>query len=165
MKAHYKTADGRIVFEVNGDTPKVVFEQIAAIQDLFECETECGVCHDKEAGIRFVKRDAETHDGKKVKYYELRCRKCFARFQFGQAQEGGGLFPKRKDKDGKPLPNRGWEKYERPQRAAANGQTKPAEQANLPGARTTQPAAAPQGRRYEPEEYSGPGITDDDVPF
>lgn len=158
MKAHYKTADGRIVFEVNGETPKAVFEQIAGVQELFEAEPVCGACRSSEGkGIRYQVRHAEK-DGRQFKYYELRCLQCFARFQFGQASEGGGLFPKRKDKDGKPLPNRGWEKYERrpqPDTKAAAG---------APAGRAASAPARPSGE-YQDPYGDGPGVTDDDVPF
>lgn len=165
MKAHYKTADGRIVFEVNGENPKALFEQIAGVQGLFEAETECGVCRGMKdgqphgKGIRFTCRS----DNEGNKYYGLLCLNCFAEFHFGQHRTGGGLFPKRK-KEGEGgklenLPNRGWAKFERQK---PNG---PATQPPLAGSRAEQPRTASAPRQYEPPEHSGPGITDDDVPF
>lgn len=123
MEANYKTADGRIIFKVNGETPKALFAEIAAIQDLFEAEIACGVCGG--VVIRYQVRNVEK-DGKKYKYHELVCRnhECRARFGFGQAMEGGGLFPKRKDADGNWLPNRGWEKYERAEQQSAPQQSR-----------------------------------------
>ena len=41
-------------------------------------------------------------------FYEARCADCSARLQFGQRRDGGGLFPKRKDKQGNVLPDGGW---------------------------------------------------------
>ena len=144
MKAHYKTADGRIQFEVSADLPKQIFEQIAAVQELFEADTECGLCHGKEGkGLRFVVREVDDN-----KYYELRCLQCFARLQFGQNKKGGGLFAKRKDKEGNRLEHRGWEKWER-----------------KPAATSTASAQPTTGRSYEPDPAYTGGITDDDVPF
>ena len=160
MKAHYKTADGRIVFECNGETPKALFEQIAGVQGLFESETECGVCrglkdgqpHGK--GIRYTCRS--DNDGNK--YYGLLCLHCFAEFHFGQYRTGGGLFPKRKDAELKPLPHRGWAKFERKPKvdgaAAGSGPQAVPAKAGAP--------ATPTGEYYDPY---GAGITDDDVPF
>lgn len=111
MKAHYKTANGRITFEVQGDTPKVLFAEIAHLQEVFEVESTCGCCQGVD--IRFQLREVD-----KYKFYELQCQRsdCRARFSFGQSKEGGALFPKRKGEDGKYLPNRGWVKYQPKQR-------------------------------------------------
>lgn len=114
MKAHYKTANGRMTFEVEGEDPKTLFKKLAGVQELFDAEKTCGVCGSGD--IRLQHRTVDEYD-----FYELRCAgsdqkgyACGARFQFGQAKKGGGLFPKRKDEDGKWLPNRGWERYQAP---------------------------------------------------
>lgn len=109
MKAHYKTANGRLTFEVQGESAKELFSQVATLQEVFEAESVCGVCQGQD--LRFQMREVDD-----FKFYELVCRKpgCFARFSFGQAKKGGGLFPKRKDSDGNWLPNHGWEKYVKP---------------------------------------------------
>ena len=114
MEAQLKTADGRLVFKVTGETPKALFKEIAGLQEVFEAESSCGCCNG--TAIRFQARQVEDFD-----FYELVCRnnECRARFQFGQAKKGGGLFPKRKDDDGNWLPNRGWEKYVKPGNAAS----------------------------------------------
>ena len=103
MKAHFRTADGRITFEVEGEGQKGLFQQIATLQEVFEAEQACGCCNSKR--IRFQHRKSGKFD-----FFEMTCNECRARFEFGQAQEGGTLFPKR-TKDGKPLPNGGWSKY------------------------------------------------------
>jgi hypothetical protein len=107
MKAHYRTANGRLTFEVQGETVKNVFREISLVQEVFDAESECGCCKGKD--IRFQSRQVDDYD-----FYELSCGnvECRARFAFGQAKKGGGLFPKRKDEDGKWLPNHGWSKYE-----------------------------------------------------
>ena len=104
MKAHYRTANGRITFEVQAETVKALFKEIAGIQEVFDADTDCGCC--KSSAIHFQARQVDNYD-----FYELVCLDCRARFQFGQAKKGGALFPKRKDEDGKLLPNRGWSKF------------------------------------------------------
>jgi hypothetical protein len=110
MKATYKTANGRLMFEVTGETAKEVFARVADLQEIFEADSRCGCCNG--ADLR-LKHRVVAKGTKKFDYYELECgnSKCRARFAFGQLTEGGGLFPKRKDKEGNWLPNRGWGKY------------------------------------------------------
>jgi hypothetical protein len=59
-------------------------------------------------------RHAESRDGKECDYFELQCANldCGARLCFGQHQVGNTLFAKRKDGEGNPLPNRGWNVYQ-----------------------------------------------------
>ncbi len=134
MKAHYRVSSGRITFEVEGENPKVLFRELAAIQEVFDAETQCGVCHG--TAIRLQARKVDDFD-----FYELLCmnQECRARFQFGQAKKGGGLFPKRKDEDGHWLPNGGWSRYE-PQGTAEP--VKPTVAPPKPGPRSV---AAPPG--------------------
>jgi hypothetical protein len=112
VEANYKTADGRIVFKVAGESPKVLFKEIAAIQDLFEAESSCGCCDG--TNLRFQLRTAGERG--EFDYYELVCKNtdCRARFSFGQSKDQKSLFPKRKDDQGAYLPNRGWSRYQRP---------------------------------------------------
>jgi hypothetical protein len=109
VKCHYKTANNRITFEIEGGNQKAVFQGIADVQDVFETEDKCGLCN--STALRFRVRSV-TKDGKQYKYFELVCSNCWARFDFGQNQVGETLFPKRQDKDGNYLPNRGWYKYQ-----------------------------------------------------
>lgn len=111
MEAQYKTRNGRMVVKVEAEDQKTIFKQIAAVQEVFEAETDCGLC--KSQDIRFRVRSVDDNE-----YFELTCTNCNARFEFGQHRKGGSLFPKRRDESGKYLPNRGWSKYEAP----ANGQ-------------------------------------------
>jgi hypothetical protein len=110
MECQYKTQDGRLVFKIAGDSPKKIFSEIAAIQDLFEAETSCGICG--HTVLKMQHRKVESK-GKTFDYYELVCRNpdCRARLSFGQAMVGEGLFPKRKGDDDQYLPNRGWQRY------------------------------------------------------
>jgi hypothetical protein len=112
MKAHYRTPNGRLVFEVEGAQAKDIFERISHLQDIFESEMICGCCGG--GAIRMVCRRADSN-----KYYELKCLDCSAQFSFGQLRQGGDLFPRRRDKDGNALPDHGWSKWEKPKPQAA----------------------------------------------
>jgi hypothetical protein len=110
-KCHYRTANGRLVFEISGGSMKDIFEGIAAVQEVFEADTSCGCCGSQDISFRV----RESSKGNKTfKYYELRCNQphCRARFSFGQNQDMKNLFPKRTDENGDWLPNRGWYKYQ-----------------------------------------------------
>lgn len=105
MKVRYTSGNGQLVFDVEAETAKALFSQLGSIQELFEAETECGLCQSKD--IRYSARVVEEFD-----FYELACRSCRAQFRFGQKKKGGELFPKRKDDDGNWLPNGGWSRWE-----------------------------------------------------
>jgi hypothetical protein len=109
VEAQYKTANGRIVFKIEGGNQKAIFEGIANLQEVFESEDKCGLCG--YTAIRFRVREV-TKGSKTYKYFELTCPSCYGRFDFGQAQVGETLFPKRKDENGNWLPSRGWYKYQ-----------------------------------------------------
>lgn len=102
MKAHYKTRDGRITFEVSGETTKDVFREIAKVQSTFEADWACGLC--QSANIKFQTRVT----GDESEWFELQC-ECGARLQFGQHKKGGSLYVKRERND----PHRGWAKWDR----------------------------------------------------
>jgi hypothetical protein len=106
MKITYKSKNGRLVAEVQGETQKDVFQQIASFQEVFE-ETACGACSGED--LRFVVRRNAADDD----FFELHCQnpKCRARLAFGQHKKGGSLFPSRKDKDGKYLDKGGWTRW------------------------------------------------------
>ncbi len=105
MKARYTTANGRIMFDIDAQGAKAIFEAIAALQELFE-EPDCGCCKSK----RIV---CNVRDSGEYRYYTLRCVDCSAQLDFGQKRDGGSLFIKRSDKDRNPMPNRGWYIYKR----------------------------------------------------
>lgn len=102
MKLNYKVSE-KLSFELEGAGQKEIFKELSAIQEIFG-EEYCGLC--KSHNIRYVVRNVDGND-----YYELRCSDCGAVLAFGQHKKGGTLFPRRKDDDGKWLPNRGWHKY------------------------------------------------------
>jgi hypothetical protein len=99
LKAHLRTKTGLITFEVEAANQKELFEQIADVQEVFDAETECRLCHSKT--IRFQVRTVDDN-----KYYEMVC-DCGGQFSFGQNKKGNTLFPKR-DKG-----THGWTKYEK----------------------------------------------------
>jgi hypothetical protein len=102
MKLNYKVSD-KLSFELEGEGQKEIFKELASIQEIFG-EESCGLC--KSRNLRYVVRNVDGND-----YYELRCADCGAILAFGQHKKGGTLFPRRKDDEGKWLPNRGWHKY------------------------------------------------------
>jgi hypothetical protein len=119
MKIQAKISE-KIVAEIEGKDHKEIFEQLAGLQELFsdfnKCE-KCG-CSDIQLLVR------SDNDGNK--YYEMQCKKCWAKLSFGQnkGEKNGTLYPRRyetKDKNcmgGKleakaVLPNRGWLRYNR----------------------------------------------------
>jgi hypothetical protein len=102
---------GGITFEVEGD-PKEIFTQLAAVQDVFgAAATGCGGC-----GCPDVYPVVREYDGNT--YYEMRCTQCRCKLSFGQKRDGGGLFIRRKNKDGDWLPNNGWEDWKATQQAS-----------------------------------------------
>jgi hypothetical protein len=101
MKVSYNIDKLSVEFEA--DTVREVWNQLAVFQEVFG-ETACAKC--KSSDLRFVVRE---NDGNH--YYELRCNDCGAKLAFGANKKGGGLFPKRKDSEGKWLPDKGWQKW------------------------------------------------------
>jgi hypothetical protein len=103
--------------EIQAESIKDTFYELAAVSEAFG-EAECGAC--KNPDVRFVVRTVNSK-GKTYKYPELRCNSCFAKLAYGEEDNKDGvLYPKRMETDdqgkstGKPLPNRGWVKYEKP---------------------------------------------------
>lgn len=105
MKVTCKT--GRLSVEVEGQNQKEVFKGLAVFEEVFS-EQKCGNCNSED--VKFVVRTVMSGN-KKFDFYEVQCKKCFCRLSFGQHTEGNTLFPKRKDEDGKPIPNHGWVKF------------------------------------------------------
>jgi hypothetical protein len=108
MKAHYKTRNGRMTFEVEGDI-KGIFRAVSELQEVFEPDEQCEACQGKDFHYRC--RTVEDND-----YYEIVCAHCTATLSLGQTKKGS-LFPKRKDGDGNRLQNRGWKVWEGKQAA------------------------------------------------
>jgi len=116
MKIQVKVAP-RVFVEATGDSHTAIFEQAAALQEVFGTFSFCKRCRGED--LRFVVRT----DQAKHTYYELHCQKpeCRARLAFGQndGEKKGSLYPRRKEtekqsvmkgkvKAGEYLPNDGW---------------------------------------------------------
>lgn len=108
MKVNYKSKNGRLVVELEAESQKGLWAQLAAFQETFE-ESVCGKCGSDD--LKYVVR--KTTDGKKeYDYHELRCNKCGAKLAFGVLNDDSGrLFPKRKDEEGKVRGKWGWVKW------------------------------------------------------
>jgi DNA-directed RNA polymerase subunit RPC12/RpoP len=119
MKVNYKSKNGRLACEFEGQGHLDVWKQIASFQEVFE-EEKCGKCGSDH--LRYVVRVAK--DGKKeYEYPELRCQKCGAKLSFGTMNDGiKSLFPIRFERDGTeykrdandkliPIGTNGWKKY------------------------------------------------------
>jgi hypothetical protein len=89
-----------MLFEFEAETAKELFRQLAEVQSIFEADKSCGRCD--KSNLQFRVRAVEDGD-----YYELVCLECLATLRFGQPRKGG-LWPKRKDKEGNILSHRGW---------------------------------------------------------
>lgn len=105
MKAHIKTANGRLTLEIEANTQKELFEGIADFQEVFEADVTCGCCNSTQ--LLFQARQPKDY-----KFYEMRCVACGAELHFGQSTDGKTLFPQRKAENGVMLPNRGWRKFQ-----------------------------------------------------
>ena len=104
MKINYTTKNQRLNVEINTDSIKDAFKELAIFQEVFD-ETNCQLC--KNDDLQFVVRTVDNND-----YYELRCKSCFAKLAFGQHKSGGSLFPKRKLASGEfDKENKGWHKW------------------------------------------------------
>lgn len=110
MKLQYTTQDGRFTVEVEGKTQTEVFKQLAEFQEVFEVGP-CVRGKKISTKLKFQVREVEGNE-----YFEIVCTDedsdlRNAKLAFGQHKKGGTLFPRRKDADGKWLPNNGWVKY------------------------------------------------------
>jgi RNase P subunit RPR2 len=105
MELSYTTKNGKITVKFEAKEQKDMFAQIAEFQEVFE-EVACGKC--KSENLKFVVRK----DDEENEYYELRCLDCGAKLEFGVNKKGGTIYPKRKDKEGKYLPDKGWVKWD-----------------------------------------------------
>lgn len=122
MQVSYTTANGRLTVILEGETQTDIFEKLAQFQEVFEnttCTKKVNGQFKSSDDVKFVVRKATDEKGKKeYKYFELHCTSKDpdlrgARLSFGQHQEGGTMFPKRKNDKGEWLPDNGWCKYDK----------------------------------------------------
>lgn len=100
MKLNY--TKGQFSVEFDADTQKDMFSQIASFQEVFG-EEKCGKCGCTD--LKYMMRTIDDNE-----FYELKCQSqtCGARLAYGANKKGGGLFPKKRDENKKPIPNDGW---------------------------------------------------------
>ncbi len=104
MKINYTTNNKRLNVEIATDSVKDTFKKLAEFQEVFD-ESCCGLCQNQD--LQFVVRTVDGND-----YYELKCKKCFAKLAYGQHKAGGSLFPKRKLSDGTyDKESKGWHRW------------------------------------------------------
>lgn len=96
MKVKYRPND-RLEFEIEGTQQKELFEKLGELDEIFG-EAVCGNCEDENLAFRVRKVTPKEgkNKGKTFAYYELVCRDCGHFLAFGQHQQNGTLFPKRK---------------------------------------------------------------------
>lgn len=106
MKVEYTILNGKLKVQVEASTVREVWKELANIDEVFNVD-KCGACGGND--LKFVVRTVDEND-----YYEIKCQntKCLCRLQFGANKKGGGLFPKRKDAEGKTIGKYGWAKWE-----------------------------------------------------
>lgn len=96
--------------EVVAENPRDAFAALAQYQEVLS-ETACGLCGNTD--IHPNHRQVDGND-----YYEWTCPKCRARLALGCNKVGGGLFPKRWDKESRQeIGKNGWVKFQRNQQA------------------------------------------------
>ena len=104
FEAHVKSRTGRLLVKVEAPTIKALIAAISEAQEIFDGDTNCGACQSAEIQYR-------TRQADKYTFYEQLCRKCGAVLSYGQKQEGGGLWPKRRHESGELFESRGWVKF------------------------------------------------------
>lgn len=101
MKVSYKSGD--VTLEVEGKDTKDCFTQLAGAVEIFG-NGSCLACDSHN-----IRPHVRSYDGNT--YYSMTCVDCGASLNFGQRKVDGGLYPRRKDKDGKWIGQGGWAKY------------------------------------------------------
>jgi hypothetical protein len=107
---------GGVTVTAEGDA-KECFTELASAAEVFGNQA-CGAC-----GSELIVPSVREVDGNT--YYEMRCQSCGSVLGFGQRKIDGRLYPRRKDKDGNWLENRGWQKFSRKNTVAASSDDNP----------------------------------------
>tara|TARA_Y100000034_G_scaffold136729_1_gene215273 strand:- start:1650 stop:1994 length:345 start_codon:yes stop_codon:yes gene_type:complete len=103
MEITYTSNNGRLTLHASGNA-REVFEQLAEFDEVFNQSTCAATGSDN---VSFRVRQVEGN-----KYYEIVANETGHKLSFGQTREGQKLFPRRKDKDGNWLADKGWVKWE-----------------------------------------------------
>jgi len=109
-----------ISVDVEGTDDKALFKGIAQAQNHeFWADSCCGKCGCED--VKYQVRTVNT-DGEENEFFEIVCKKCYAKLSFGHAK-AGGMYAKRlevgakgkaiKDEHDKgiKLPNKGWLRF------------------------------------------------------
>ena len=99
IELQYRTADGRMVFKIQAESQKEVFQKLYEVQSVFEADALCGLCQSPR-----IQCQVRTIDDNK--YYSLICAHCGAELHFGQHKKGATLFAKKSG------PANGWKRYQ-----------------------------------------------------
>ncbi len=114
MSAKVRIMVGKAWVEVDAASPKEAIKAISPYYEIFG-ERTCGCCGSEDIGVNH--RTAQSYD-----YYSVKCYACGASLGFGQHQEGGTLFPKRKTEDGEwDTARRGWYKWQERKQSSGEG--------------------------------------------
>jgi hypothetical protein len=154
MKLTYSNPTSRITIEAEVPDAKNAFETVAEVQELFDEQT-CGACQSTD-----IRCDVRTAQG--FRFFQLKCRACSARLDFGQHQEGGTLFAKRRNEDGSAKPHNGWYVYQ-PEVSRSTSPTPPAVNA-LDTALAAIAAAKDAGTLHQIGEQIGKDIAAGRIP-
>ena len=101
---------GGMTVTAEGDS-KECFTELASAAEVFG-QHVCGACGSEQTVPVVRELDGNT-------YYEMKCNSCGCTLGFGQTKVGGRLFPRRKDKAGNWLANRGWADFRNKSQQAA----------------------------------------------
>jgi len=101
---------GSVTITAEGDV-KEIFTELASAAEVFG-QSVCGSC-----GSELTSPVSREVDGNH--YYEMRCNSCGCTLGFGQRKADGALYPRRKDKAGNWMPNRGWADHRKTAAAAS----------------------------------------------
>jgi late competence protein required for DNA uptake (superfamily II DNA/RNA helicase) len=101
VKYYIDPKGSHLIFDVEAETIKQLFRNIAEIQEVFEGDKTCGRCGNDHIQLR-------VRNPKEFEFFELVCMTCNSTLELGETKDKKSLFPRRKDKQDKILSHRGW---------------------------------------------------------
>lgn len=131
---------GNVTIEVEGDNIKQIMHEFSQALEVYSND-RCGACDGTQ--VMHIHRSYDSYD-----FYESVCMApgCYHVLPYGiHKDDNSGLYAKRNDPDGNPLPNQGWKPPYQRQGSGGNdsGQTQ---------------ETVTQVEKHEP-------IAEDDIPF
>lgn len=101
---------GNLEIEVTGGVKEVMeaCNEFAVLN-----ETSCGACGSGSVSPQHRRVPGTDENGRATiwDYYSFRCGECNAELKIGERKDKTGFYPKRKDRDGSWLENKGWVVY------------------------------------------------------